>query len=592
MSGIGGVRVFRGGTVIEDDLHRIAASLRHRGPSATSAWTGPDIGLAHTRMEPIGPGAITQPLHSADGRWVVVVDGVVHNGAGLRMHLDYPFRSDDDVEVVVAGLSLDGISFVERLRGHFALVAHDLHTDTTHLVRDRYGVVPLHYRHLPGGIAFGSEAKTVLAVGPAPEVDLRSLHDYLTDRVVPAPDTLFEGVKKVRPAHRVAIMPGGHLEDVHYWDPPECDPSDAWSAADAVEAVTDGVREAVRLSLVDGPLGVQLTDDLASHLVAAHVQQLRSGPPAHTFAVLAAGAGSDGGDRARRLAALIGTRHHEVTLTPADFADHWGRLTWHLDSPLQHPADVAAFHLGRAARPHVTALLTHAGGDELFGGRAEHRRARWRTRLPGSSERVGSSFSVTERERLLGASAPAARRSSPALGVDATDRALREELRHRLSDHVLEGADRWATAAMIRQRPALLDHRLVELALRLPAAVKSRGGTGQWVLREAARPLVPEELLGPVGPSAPVALDHWFGGHLRDVARDRLLGEGSWVPQVLDRTAVRELVTRHEHGARLDGRLWTLLALETWHRSFFSATPTVPGQRRAADETALPAPHA
>ncbi len=76
MSGIGGLRVFRGGAVIEDDLHRIAASLRHRGTSATSAWTGPDIGLAHTRMEPIGPGTITQPLHSADGRWVVVVDGV------------------------------------------------------------------------------------------------------------------------------------------------------------------------------------------------------------------------------------------------------------------------------------------------------------------------------------------------------------------------------------------------------------------------------------------------------------------------------------------------------------------------------------
>lgn len=595
MSGIGGVRVFRSGTVTSDVLHRMARSLHHRGPAGSSAWVGPDIGLAHTRVshDSSSPGAPVPPLHSADGRWVLVLDGVVHNGASLRTHLDYPFRTSSDTEVVLAGLSLEGIAFAERLHGHYAFVAHDLHTDTTHLVRDRFGVAPLHYRHVPGGIAFGSEVKAVLATGPAPAVDLRSLDAYLAHQVVPAPDTLFEGVKKVRPAHRVAIMAGGHLEETRYWEPAERDPDGVWSVADAIEAVGDGVREAVRSSVVDGPLGTQLTDDLGSHLVAAHLQLLRGDDEVHTFSVDSADhEGADRG-RARRLASLLGTHHHEVPVATADdFADLWGRLTWHRDAPLHAPADVGQFQLAQAAREHVDVLLTGAGGDELFGGRADHRLARWRTRLPGSTDRQQSTaFSSAERRRLIGPP-PSERRSTPTLGVDAVDRALRDDLRHRLPNDILERSDRMSRAASIDLRPCLLDQRLVELALRLPAAVKVRGSATQWVLREAARPLLPEEFIRPSSASATTTLESWFGPGLRDTVHDRLLAEGSWIAQTLDRTAVLELVRSRENGARVDVRLWTLLALETWHDCFFGTAPAVPGPRRGAGYAALPGQHA
>ena len=326
---------------------RWPSDLRHRGPDGSGTWIGDDVGLAHARLAIVDGDHGQQPLLSADGRWALVLDGEVLNHTSLRAQLDYPFRTRSDAEVVLAGLATVGIGFVAQLRGQFAFVAHDRLTGTTHLVRDRLGILPLHYRHVPGGIAFASEVKALLAVGPPPRVDHRSLDDYLGTRSVPAPHTLFEGVKKVRPAHRVAIGPGGHVEEVHYWTPPESDPEGTWSQSDATEAVGDGVREAVRSAFAaDVPVGAHLSGELDCSLVVAQAQELRD-DPLHTFSVgfgdrTADGAGDDVAS-ARRVADLLGTRHHEVLVQPHELEELWSRLTWHRDAPIGDLADVAAF---------------------------------------------------------------------------------------------------------------------------------------------------------------------------------------------------------------------------------------------------------
>ncbi|MCW2739237.1 asparagine synthase (glutamine-hydrolyzing) [Nocardioides sp.] len=603
MSGIGGIRTFSTGAFATDALRRMADLLHHRGPDRSGVWVGQDVGLAHTRLDLGDQDRSRQPLHSGDGRWVLVLDGRVANHDSLRSHLDYPFRTGSEAEVVVAGLAIDGISFVERLQGEFALVAHDLRTDTTHLVRDRLGIRPLYYRHVPGGLAFGSEVKALLAVGPPPQVDHRSLDAYLGTRVVPAPDTLFEGVKKVRPAHRVSIMPGGHVEETHYWMPPEMDPEGAWSPADAVEAVGDGVRESVRSALsADLPVGVHLSGSLGSSLVAAQVRQLRGDEPVHTFS-----AGFDDGDEphwARRLSTLLGTQHHQVRVRAADFEDLWPRLTWHRDAPISGPGDVVAHLLARAARDHVPAALTGEGGDQLFGGHPKARYARLAERSTALPARLRStlarpverhlgtswseSFTAPERERLLGTPPPLERRTSATLGADPVDRVLRDDLHHRLPDDLLERMDRMSMAASLEVRPPMLDHRLVELAFRLPSSVKVRAGTAQWVLREVARPFLPDEVIDRRPSPGRVPVDSWLRSGLRDTARDRLTGPGSWVANTLDRSLVRDLVDRHERGAGEEVRLWTLLCLEMWHDCFFGAPPTAPRPRRESPSVAAP----
>lgn len=592
MSGIAGMRALFSGAVAAESLHEMAETLHHRGPDGSTVWVGPDIGLAHTRLAVIDVERSQQPVHSVDGRWVLAFDGAILNRDGLRAHLDYPFRSRGDTEVVVAGLMLEGISFVERLQGQFAFAAHDLRTRTTHLVRDRLGVLPLYYRHVAGGVAFGSEIKAVLTVGAVPRVDHRSLDAYLGTREVPAPHTLFEGVKTVRPAHRVSIGPGGHLEEVQYWAAPECDPEGTWSPGDAIEAVGDGVREAVRAALVaDLPVGAHLSGDLDSSLVVAQAQQLRGDEPVHTFSVAFVEHPHDQQPWARQVSTLLGTRHHEVLLRAADFEPLWAQLTWHRDAPIFEPADVARFGLAQAACEHVRVALSGDGADELFGGNRKYRHARVAERstalprrvpsvLSGQMERHrGSPFTAAERLLLLGTAAPVERRTSPSTGADPVDRMLRHDLRHSLP-HLLERADRMTMAASLELRPALLDHRLVELAFRLPTSVKVHSGSTKWVLKEASRPLLPDDVIDRRKVCFRVPLDSWFRTGVRDTARDRLTGADSWVAQTLNRSAVRDLVERHDRGTDGELRIWTLLSLEMWHDRFFGSSHGVPVPRQ------------
>jgi asparagine synthase (glutamine-hydrolysing) len=608
MGGIGGIRTFGSGTFATDALQRMAHLLHHRGPDGFDVWVGEDVGLARTQLALTGH-AEHHPMHSVDGRWVLVLDGRIVNHEDLRAQLDYPFRSSSDTEVVLAGLALEGISFVERLHGQFALAAHDVRTDTTHLVRDRLGIRPLHYRHVPGGISFASEIKALLAVGPPPQVDHRSLDAYLTHRSVPSPDTLFEGVMKVRPAHRISFSRSGHVQEMRYWMPAEPDPDGTWCADDAVEAVGDGVREAVRSALVPGaPVGVLLSGGLDSSLVVAQVRQLRDEEPVHTFSAGFDIAAPDELSWGRRVGALLGTQHQEVRVRAADFEDLWARLTWHREAPISEPADVIAHALARVAGEHVRVALSGEGGDELFGGYPDHRYARLgdhATALPGRlrsaltlplQRRAGVrrqhaswsvSFNAAERQVLLGTGPPQERRLAPATGADPLDRMLRHDLRHWLPDTLLERADRMSMASSVELLVPLLDDRLAELAFRLPSSLKVRAGTTKWVLREAARPLLPDALIDRREGVSRVPLDSWFRRGLHEVARDRLTGSDSWVGQTLDRSFVRDLVERHEHGANEEVRLWTLVCLEMWHECFFSTPPSVP-RPRPADLTTSP----
>ncbi|UFN46291.1 asparagine synthase (glutamine-hydrolyzing) [Nocardioides okcheonensis] len=596
MSGLAGVRTFSGAAPAAETLSIMSRTLQHRGPDESSVWVGPDVGLAHARLAVLDTEHSHQPMHSPDGRWVVALDGAITNHASLRTQLDHPFRTRGDTEVVVAGLALEGISFVERLHGQFAIAAHDLRTGVTHLVRDRLGVLPLYYRHVPGGIAFASEVKALLAIGPAVEVDLRSLDAYLGSRTVPAPDTLFQGVKKVLPGHRAAITPRGHLEQTCWWTPPESDPEGIWTAGDAIEAVGDGVREAVRAALVsDVPVGVHLGGGVGSALVAAEVQQLRRDAPLPSFAV---GLDVHPPDRlawTRRTAELMGTEHHEVRLRAADFEDLWHRLTWHREAPISDPCDVAQFGLAQDAGRSVRVVLSGEGGDELFGGLPHRRLSRLAAHaslLPGkvraSVERhLGAPFAAVERQRLLGSAPPAERRAVPTPGADPYDRQVRDDVRHLLPDHLLERGDRLWTSGSLAWRPPLLDHRLVELAFRLPTSVRVRSGSTRWLLEEAARPLVPEEVIDRPRTDAPrVPLDTWFRNGLHDTAREWLGSPGSWVAHTLDPAAVRALVESPARGAQEDLQLWTLLSLEMWHHAFFGAAPVVPRPRATVVDTA------
>lgn len=605
MCGIAGVLVSRRGEVNEAALWEMARSLHHRGPDESAVWAEGAVGFAHTRLSVIDLGTSHQPMHAVDGSWNLVFNGEIFNYRELRKDLDYPFTTDGDTEVLLAGLVRHGIGFVQRLRGQFAFGAFHRDTGVLHLVRDRLGILPLYYRHDDDTLVFASEVKAIHRYSStAPRVDPDSLDAYLTGGAVPAPFTLFHGVSKLQAGHRAEVRAGGHVTTHRYWEPPPVERRSRSDVHHVVEEADRAIRDAVQAALVaDVPVGSYLSGGVDSSLIVAIMKDLRGDAPVDTFA---AGFGDPRFDEltwARQVSEHVNTRHHEVTVRPDDFLELWPQLTWHRDAPVSQPADMAVFRLAQLARQHVTVVLSGEGGDELFGGYPKYRFAPWQTaarcvpvrvrgalgrhldsRLPErlarprtmlralsaptESEQLSTwfaPFTMDERRALIGvAPSPERQRAVPS-GVDAVDRMLRHDVTSWLPDNLLERGDRMSMAASLELRPPLLDHHLVEFAFRLPSHMKVRRGVTKWLLKEVARRYVPAEIVDRRKVGFRVPLDQWFRSELRDNAYDRLTG-GSFVGPTLDRRVVRDLLKRHDSGRfNEESRIWTLLSLEVWH---------------------------
>lgn len=613
MCGIVGAVRFDGAEVSRGRIEVMADAIHHRGPDDSGFWIDGSIGFGHRRLSIIDLGGSHQPMHSVDGRWTIVFNGEILNYQELRKSLDYPFRTAGDTETILAGLAAHGIRYVDQLVGQFAFAAFDRDTGIVHLVRDRLGILPLYFRRSGDSLLIGSEIKAILAgLDGSPSVDRESLGAYLYGRSVPAPFTLFEGVRKLEAAHRAEVRPDGTVTEHVYWVPPEQDDA-VWSPSDAVDAVDQMITEAVRSALVaDVPVGAYLSGGVDSSLIVAKAAALHEGGRLKTFS---AGFGDPRNDElpfARQVSAHVGTDHHEVHVDAQDFEALWPTLTWHRDAPMSEPADFAVYRLAQAAREQVTVVLSGEGGDELFAGYPKYRAARamaaasllprgFRRGVGGGLDRhlparlararIGlrvwstperdeqfrtwfAPFSARERAQLL--SGVATRPTSVAVaarGVDPIRAMLLADLRNWLPDNLLERGDRMSMAASLELRPPLLDHRLVDLAFRLPSSVKVRSGQTKWVLKEVARRYLPANIVDRRKVGFRVPIDAWFRSSLRDSVRERLTGNGSFVAETFDKSAIRDLLDRHDSGTfNEEIRIWTLMSLEVWHETFFGST--------------------
>ncbi len=584
------------------------AQLQHRGPDCQGRWYNGPVGLGHRRLSIIDVSGSQQPMVSADERWVIVFNGEILNYRELRKDLKgYPFHTDGDTETILAGIVKHGIGFVDKLVGQFAFAVFDRHSQALHLVRDRLGILPMYYWLAPDQLIFASEVKAILTALPdGPQVDLASLDSYLCGRSVPSPHTLFEGVRKVEPGHRAEVGVSGLRTDHLYWQPPAADTT-AWAAGEAVDAVDKSIDEAVQSALVaDVPVGAYLSGGVDSSLIVAKAARIHSGP----LKTFAAGFGDPRYDElryARLVSDHVGSDHHEVHVNAGDLENLWPTLTWHRDAPMSEPADFAVFRLAQAAREQVKVILSGEGGDELFGGYPKYRAARaiatashlpWRLRqvigesidnhlparlgrlrialrvwaTPGRDEQFRTwfaPFTAKERHELLGATV--SRATTPTSGDDDAIRAmLLADLNAWLPANLLERGDRMSMAASLELRPPLLDHRLVELAFRLPSSMKVRSGQTKWVLKQVARRHLPSVIVDRPKVGFRVPLDTWFRTSLRESVFDRLTGPNSFVGDVFDRAAIRRLLERHNSGTfNEEIRIWTLMSLEVWYETFF-----------------------
>jgi len=615
MCGIVGI-VHRDGRPVDASVLRaMTGQLVHRGPDDEGHWVGPGgVGFGHRRLSIIDLAGSIQPMQA--GPLHVCFNGEIFNYQSLRSEAagrGYPFRTHGDTEVLLALFQAERERSVDRLEGQFAYAIWDADERVLWLFRDRMGVLPLYYHWDGETLTFASEIKALLAgLAKTPAIDAASVDDYLGYRSVPAPFTLWEGVRKLPPGCRLRFDGKSEPRIEAYWTLPTAPASLAVSPVEAIDRVEAALRDSISNRLVaDVPVGAYLSGGVDSSLVVAMMTRLTGGSGVETFSAGFDDPRFDELPFAREVSRLFATRHHEIVVQPTDFQDLWHRLTWHRDAPISEPADLAIFCLARRARESsIKVLLSGEGSDELFAGYPKYgwaRRAALADWIPSALRPAGLGLvermlparaarprimlramaTRSEADRFQAWFAPFTLEERAALSPGTRGRGGHEAIWSRargdlvqrmlyfdchtwLVDNLLERGDRMAMAASIESRPPFMDHRLVELAFALPSSVKIRDGHSKWVVKEVARRHLPASIVDRRKVGFRVPLDAWFRTGLRELANDLLLRSGSFVGDQLARAPIARLLSDHERGRRDEEiRIWTLLCLEIWHQVFF-----------------------
>jgi asparagine synthase (glutamine-hydrolysing) len=626
MCGIHGIYAFDGDAPTRAALTAMGDVTHHRGPDDEGARLDGRCAIGMRRLSVIDLAGGHQPLTNEDGSLWLVANGEIYNYVELSRELvasGHRLRTGSDCETLLHLYEQHGDDFLGRVNGMFAFALWDARKQRLLLGRDRIGIKPLYVWNDGRRLVFASEAKAILKVpGIATELDESALESYLSLGYVPAPQSMFHGIRKVPPATLVVVDERGASER-RYWRMPER-VDDRTDDATWVKRVGNAIEEAVRRQMVsDVPIGAFLSGGIDSSAVVAFMSA-HSTRPVKTYAI-----GFDGGGAetfynelpyARRVAALFKTEHHEIMVRP-DVAALLPRLLWHLDEPIADSAFVTTFLVSEFARRDVTVILSGVGGDELFAGYrrylGNHYQQRFGrlpqpfrravaalgSRLPSdrhsallNTMRLAKGFLASaelpldERYRsyveVFDAEAAAELLRAPrrvhrnpltvafadAKGEDDGNRMLAVDAATQLPDDLLFLTDKMSMAVSLECRVPLLDHELFELAASIPQEVKLRGGRLKHLMRAALVDVLPREILDRRKRGFGTPMGAWLKGPLAALMRQLLSRESIERRGLFHYPAVAALMHAHDT-SRLDGtdRLLALLNFEIWARLYLDA---------------------
>lgn len=594
-------------------VERMNAALVHRGPDEGSVDTFGRCVLGHRRLKVIDLETGSQPVTNEAGDVVCVFNGEIYNFPELREELagkGHALSGTGDTPVLPHLYEEHGLGFVEHLSGMFAVALWDVRKQRLVLARDRVGKKPLLYARLGRGrLAFASELKGLLELDGLPrEVDPAMLDAFLALGYVPGPRTALRGIEKLSPGH-LLVWERGDVRIERYARLRKLEPR---SEAEWLELVRERVGAAVRRRLIaDVPLGALLSGGIDSSVVVGLMAEASSGP-VRTFTVGFGERAYDEREYARAVAERYGTDHEEIVLE-TDAAGTLPRLAAAFDEPLGDDAALPLYLVCEAARRRVTVALTGDGGDESFGGYERYRAHRLAGRLHGlpglgaaarALRRAGRDEPRSPANRaarlLEAAAAPARERYTRLMEVFPLE--LRAELwdpgfvrpekillepdrpgiaglqlldvETYLPDDLLLKADVAAMAHSLELRSPLLDWEVVELGLSLPDSLKAEGRRLKVALRRAFAAGLPPEVARRGKRGFGVPLTRWLRADLRELATDLLLDATARSRGQLQPEAVERLLREHVEGRRDHGhRLWCLLVLELWQRTWIDARP-------------------
>jgi asparagine synthase (glutamine-hydrolysing) len=632
MCGIVGVLVFAAGnfTITKPYLARMRDTMVHRGPDGGGLWISPDgrMGLGHRRLSIIDLSqAANQPMANEDGTLWVVFNGEIYNHAEIRKELEktgrHHWKTDhSDTEVILHAFEEWGIDCLEKFRGMFALALWDAKARELWLVRDRIGIKPLYYSSHHGRLIFASEIKALLA----DQEQRRAVHEeafyhFLSFLTTPAPQTLFEGIKKLPGGTWLRVREDGEVRECRYWDVWEhTAPLLGVSEDEIARRLLEELRVAVTLRKVsDVPVGVFLSGGIDSSTNTALFSEGEGGP-VKTFTI-----GYQGDYQtyrneihyARRMAALVGAEYHERLLTMDDLLVFLPRMVQLQDEPIADPVCVPVYYVSKLARDNgVIVCQVGEGADELFWGYPG-----WKTSLrlqhlndlplSGFFKKLGmgalrvmvkeqsfyyellrrglaglplfwggaEAFTEVQKQRLLSprlqrrfagyssweALAPIHRRfQEMAWETSHLHWMSYLDLNLRLPELLLMRVDKMSMGVSLEGRVPFLDHKFVELALSIPTAVKTKNGDLKHILKKAVRGLIPDELIDRPKQGFGVPVYEWFFDKLGDNTRQELEAFCQHT-DFLNRNEILRLIE-----SRRGPQVWYLLNFALWWKEYLA----------------------
>jgi asparagine synthase (glutamine-hydrolysing) len=615
-------------------LEAMNRALVHRGPDDAGVYvdSSQTAGMAMRRLSIIDLATGRQPMSNEDGTLWIIFNGEIYNHRELRRRLEglgHVFATQSDTEAILHAYEMYGDDCVLHLNGMFAFALWDGRRRRLLLARDHLGIKPLFYYAGPDGLVFGSELKAVLTHPSVPRhLNLAGLHQFLALEYIPAPATIFQEIHKLPAGHRL-VVEDGQWRVEEYWDI-KFRPV-TLTAAECAEALLELLRDSVKIRMMsEVPLGAFLSGGIDSSTVVALMSEI-SGRPVKTFSV---GFGDQTYNElpyARLVAQAFGTQHHEAILEP-NIADLALQLVAHFDEPFADFSVFPTYLVSQVARQAVTVALSGDGGDEIFAGydtyRAEQLDHRLYRRLPVQTRRAimprllaavppGASKKgvINKLKRFVeGGAFPAqlqharwmlflneAQRDDlyrPALkealtgesATDAIEQAFRRaagaeplaqqqyvDIKTYLAENILAKVDRASMAVSLEARVPLLDHRLVEFAVNLPATAKLHGNQTKSILRRAMSGRLPPAVLNKPKEGFSIPLKHWLRSQLRPLMIDLLSTEtirrrGYFSPACVDRWKREHLAGQADHSHRL----WALMVFELWHQQVYEAERVAP----------------
>jgi asparagine synthase (glutamine-hydrolysing) len=621
-----------------EELSCMLGTIVHRGPDDSGCYVNANIGLGSRRLSIIDLETGKQPISNEDGTIWVVYNGEIYNYQTLREQLEakgHLFHTNSDTEVIVHLYEEVGEHCVEQLRGMFAFALWDKPQQKLLLARDRIGQKPLFYSRDGVDFLFGSEMKAILALHhQEPVLDPFAMHDYLSLRFIPPPNTIFKHIQKLPPAHTL-VFQRGQIRLRRYWHLSFTEKLSI-SEPEILEELHEQLKRTVESHLIsDVPVGAFLSGGLDSSLIVAILAGDLSRKP-ETFSIGVEESDFDELPFARMVAKQYETQHVEEYVS-ANLIQSLPDMIWHLDEP-SDPIAACMFQAARLASNHVKVVLGGDGGDELFAGFDRYVGARYvdmyslmplslRKGLMGPMlDRLPDSFtykSLTQKLRWvhhLSLQATAAEQYAEAtcffrfthegkhalysnplwkeLGErnstavitepfnhaeadDLLDRMLYTDFVTRLPEHSLVLTDRMSMAHGLEARSPFLDHELVEFLAKIPGNIKVQNNQPKHLMRKLAAGYLPAPILNREKQGFMLPIAYWFRTDLfplisQTLANSHFVKEG-WFKREAIETLLREhRGNRHDHHVRL----WMLLNLELWWQLYIEGI----GQETLAEQ--------